>query len=133
MCLNLHFFRGISFCQNAGASAACGFAPGRSADISGSKIRFAPKGEIATTMTEHVRSIAVTVNGEGVRETVEARTSLVDFLRERLGLTGSHVGGEQGGCGARTGRRGGRTGRGRLLLPVPCAGRRAEHPEGGCE
>ncbi len=26
------FFRGISFCQNAGAPAACGFAPGRSAD-----------------------------------------------------------------------------------------------------
>jgi aerobic carbon-monoxide dehydrogenase small subunit len=47
-------------------------------------------------VTEHSRSIALTVNGEEVRETVEARTSLVAFLRERLGLTGSHVGCEQG-------------------------------------
>src|SRR5260370_35277658 len=62
------------------------FAPGRSADMSGSKIPFAPKGETATPMTEHFRSIALTVNGEEVRETVEARPSLVDFLRERLGL-----------------------------------------------
>ena len=46
-------------------------------------------------MSEQSRSIALTVNGEDVRETVEARTSLIDFLRERLGLTGSHVGCEQ--------------------------------------
>ena len=36
--------------------------------------------------------IALTVNGERVAETVEARTTLVDFLRETLALTGSHVG-----------------------------------------
>jgi hypothetical protein len=41
-------------------------------------------------------SIALTVNDEEVRETVGVRTSLVDFLRERLGPTGSHVGCEQG-------------------------------------
>jgi len=81
-------------------------------------------------MTEHVRSIAVTVNGEGVRETVEARTSLVDFLRERLGLTGSHVGCEQGVCGACTVRLDGVTVRGCLVLAVQCAGSRVETIEG---
>src|SRR5260370_14534419 len=78
------------------------FAPGRSADMSGSKIPFAPKGETATAMTEPFRSIALTVNGEDVRETVEARTSLVDFLRERLGLTRCPVGCEQVASGAFT-------------------------------
>src|SRR5260370_42023039 len=101
------------------------FAPGRSADMSGSKIPFAPKGETSTAMTEHSRSIALTVNGEEVRETVEARTSLGDFLRERLGLTGSHVGCEEVGGGACTGRRGGVTWCGRLTLVGPSAGGRA--------
>ena len=36
--------------------------------------------------------IQLTVNGEAVAESVEPRTTLVDFLRETLGLTGSHVG-----------------------------------------
>ena len=108
----------------------CGFAPGRSADISGSKIRFAPRGEIATAMTEHFRSIILTVNGDDVRETVEVRTSLVDFLRERLGLTGSHVGCEQGVCGACTVRLDDVTVRGCLVLAVQCAGSRVETIEG---
>src|SRR6266849_1988233 len=81
-------------------------------------------------MTEHFRTIALTVNGEDVRETVEARISLVDFLRERLGLTGSHVGCEQGVCGACTVRLDGVTVRGCLLLAVQCAGSRVETIEG---
>ena len=81
-------------------------------------------------MTEHFRSIALTVNGEEVRETVEARTSLVDFLRDRLGLTGSHVGCEQGACGACTVRLDGVTVRGCLVLAVQCAGSRVETIEG---
>src|SRR5215813_7190103 len=81
-------------------------------------------------MTEHVRSIALTVNGEDVHETVEARTSLVDFLRDRLGLTGSHVGCEQGVCGACTVRLNGVTVRGCLVLAVQCAGSRVETIEG---
>jgi len=44
--------------------------------------------------------VSLTVNGEAVRETVEARTLLVDLLRERLGLTGAHVGCDTGQCGA---------------------------------
>ena len=81
-------------------------------------------------MTENLRSIALTVNGEDIRETVEVRTSLVDFLRERLGLTGSHVGCEQGVCGACTVRLDGVTVRGCLVLAVQCAGSRVETIEG---
>ena len=81
-------------------------------------------------MTEHVRSIALTVNGEDVHEAVETRTSLVDFLRERLGLTGSHVGCEQGVCGACTVRLDGVTVRGCLVLAVQCAGSRVDTIEG---
>lgn len=44
--------------------------------------------------------INLTVNGEAVRETVEPRTSLADFLRDRLGLKATHLGCEMGACGA---------------------------------
>ena len=53
-------------------------------------------------MTAPTCNIKLTVNGETVDETVEARKSLVDFLREELTLTGSHVGCEHGFCGACT-------------------------------
>ncbi len=46
--------------------------------------------------------IALTVNGMSVREEVEPRLLLTDFLRHRLGLTGTHVGCEHGICGACT-------------------------------
>ena len=46
------------------------------------------------------RTISVTVNGKQYEETVETRLTLVDFLRDRLGLTGTHVGCEHGVCGA---------------------------------
>ena len=36
--------------------------------------------------------ITVTVNGIEYQETVETRINLADFLRHRLGLTGTHVG-----------------------------------------
>jgi aerobic carbon-monoxide dehydrogenase small subunit len=44
--------------------------------------------------------LAVTVNGVARESIVEPRTTLVDFLRDGLGLTGTHVGCEQGVCGA---------------------------------
>ena len=44
--------------------------------------------------------IEITVNGVVRRRSVEPRTTLVDFLREDLGLTGTHVGCEHGICGA---------------------------------
>ena len=48
------------------------------------------------------RTVALTVNGEAVTATIPVRKNLVDFLREDLGLTGSHVGCEHGVCGACT-------------------------------
>jgi carbon-monoxide dehydrogenase small subunit len=84
-------------------------------------------------VTEQSRSITLTVNGDNVRETVDVRTTLVDFLRERLGLTGSHVGCEQGVCGACTVRLDGITVRGCLTLAVQCAGRSVETIEGASD
>lgn len=50
--------------------------------------------------TEH--TIRLTVNGTTYERTVEARRTLVDFLREDLRLTGTHIGCEHGVCGACT-------------------------------
>jgi carbon-monoxide dehydrogenase small subunit len=47
-------------------------------------------------------SVAVTVNGKPYREEIEARTLLVDFLRETLDLTGTHIGCDTSYCGACT-------------------------------
>jgi aerobic carbon-monoxide dehydrogenase small subunit len=79
-------------------------------------------------MTTH--AISLTVNGEPVSETVEARRTLVDFLREDLGLTGSHVGCEHGVCGACTVRLNGVIVRGCLTLAVQCDGAEIETIEG---
>ena len=46
--------------------------------------------------------ISVTVNGRSHRHEVEPRLLLVDYLREVLGLTGTHVGCDTSGCGACT-------------------------------
>ena len=69
-------------------------------------------------MSDTIHEIALTVNGEPVRERIEARKTLVDFLREDLGLTGSHVGCEHGVCGACTVRLDGVSVRGCCLLAV---------------
>jgi aerobic carbon-monoxide dehydrogenase small subunit len=81
-------------------------------------------------MSAHVIDIALNVNGEDVRESVEARKTLVDFLREDLGLTGSHVGCEHGVCGACTVRVDGVVVRGCLMLAVQCDGARVDTIEG---
>jgi len=47
-------------------------------------------------------TVRVTVNGKRFEQTCEPRKLLVDFLREDLGLTGTHVGCEHGVCGACT-------------------------------
>ena len=46
--------------------------------------------------------VSMSVNGRPVELTVDARRLLVDVLREDLGLTGTHIGCEQGSCGACT-------------------------------
>jgi len=48
------------------------------------------------------KDIAVTVNGRKYEASVEPRRLLSDFLRDTLGLTGTHVGCEHGECGACT-------------------------------
>ena len=74
--------------------------------------------------------IAMRVNGEAVEARVEARKTLVDFLRDDLGLTGSHVGCEQGACGACTVLLDGAVVRGCLVLAVQCDGAEVETIEG---
>ncbi len=81
-------------------------------------------------MSERFHEVAVTVNGEDVRERVDARKTLVDFLREELALTGSHVGCEQGVCGACSVRVDGVVVRGCLMLAVQCDGARVDTIEG---
>jgi aerobic carbon-monoxide dehydrogenase small subunit len=54
----------------------------------------------ALTPTPVSVPISLVVNGVRQQRSVEPRTSLVDFLREQLGLTGTHVGCEHGICGA---------------------------------
>lgn len=81
-------------------------------------------------MSPHLVDIRLTVNGEPVNERVEARKTLVDFLRDDLGLTGSHIGCEHGVCGACTVRVDGVVVRGCLMLAAQCDGARVETIEG---
>ena len=79
---------------------------------------------------EHDHDIALTVNGTAVRRRVPARQHLVDFLRDDLGLTGSHAGCEHGVCGACTVRVNGEIVRGCLMLAVQANGCRVDTVEG---
>ena len=81
-------------------------------------------------MGERFRDIKLRVNGEDVNERVEARKTLVDFLRDDLGLTGSHVGCEHGVCGACTVLVDRTVVRGCLMLAVQCDGAEVETIEG---
>jgi carbon-monoxide dehydrogenase small subunit len=75
-------------------------------------------------------TISLHVNGALLTRKVDARTHLTDFLREGLGLTGSHVGCEHGVCGACTVRLDGAIVRGCLVLAVQADGARVETIEG---
>ncbi len=70
------------------------------------------------TPSSDERKIAPVVNGKRYNEVVEPRMTLVDFLRDRLNLTGTHVGCEHGVCGACTILMNGRTVRSCLLFAV---------------
>src|ERR1039458_699840 len=76
------------------------------------------------------REITLTVNGERVAQRVAPRQSLIDFVRENLGLTGSHVGCEHGVCGACTIRVNGLLVRGCLTLAVQADGAEVHTIEG---
>ena len=79
---------------------------------------------------EHAVAITLTVNGTKVTRRVEPRVHLVDFLRETLELTGSHIGCEHGVCGACTIRVNGEIVRGCLMLAVQADGCQVETIEG---
>jgi CO/xanthine dehydrogenase Mo-binding subunit/aerobic-type carbon monoxide dehydrogenase small subunit (CoxS/CutS family) len=79
---------------------------------------------------EALVDVALVVNGAAVRRRVDPRRSLVDFLREELELTGSHVGCEHGVCGACTVRVDGELVRGCLMLAVQADGCRVTTIEG---
>jgi aerobic carbon-monoxide dehydrogenase small subunit len=81
-------------------------------------------------MSNRTPDISLTVNGERVQKRVDARKTLVDFLRDDLFLTGSHVGCEHGVCGACTVRVDGEIVRGCLMLAVQCDGAKVETIEG---
>ena len=68
------------------------------------------------------RNIAVTVNGKRHEQRVEVRLTLADFLRQQLGLTGTHLGCEHGVCGACTILFDGRSARSCLMLAVQADG-----------
>jgi carbon-monoxide dehydrogenase small subunit len=72
----------------------------------------------------------LTVNGQQVTRRIPARMHLTDFLREELGLTGSHLGCEHGVCGACTVRVDGEIVRGCLMLAVQANGCKVETIEG---
>ena len=79
---------------------------------------------------EQVIETTITINGSGVTRRIPARQHLIDFLREEMGLTGSHVGCEHGVCGTCTVRVDGRIVRGCLMLAVQADGRRVDTIEG---
>ena len=79
---------------------------------------------------EHALDITLTVNGTQVSRRVAPRVHLVDFLREELGLTGSHIGCEHGVCGACTVRVNGAIVRGCLMLAVQANGCSVDTIEG---
>ncbi|MFT7475689.1 MAG: carbon-monoxide dehydrogenase small subunit [Verrucomicrobiales bacterium] len=82
-------------------------------------------------MTEHI--VTITVNGVPRTETVPARLTLADFLRERLDLTATHLGCEHGVCGACTVLVDNESARACLLLTVQVNGSEVATLEGVAE
>jgi carbon-monoxide dehydrogenase small subunit len=75
-------------------------------------------------------SVRFTLNGKPCAGEAEPRTLLTDFLRHKIGATGTHVGCEHGVCGACTVRVDGEIVRGCLMLAVQCDGAAVETIEG---
>ena len=75
-----------------------------------------------TPNTPDMRRVSLRVNGKPYSAEVESRTTLVDFLRHSLLLTGTHVGCEHGVCGACTILIDGRSARSCLTLAVQVEG-----------
>ena len=78
--------------------------------------------------TKHL--VRLTLNGRAVEGCAEPRLLLTDFLRQELGMSGTHVGCEHGVCGACTVRIDGKVMRGCLTYAVQADGRSIETIEG---
>ena len=76
------------------------------------------------------RTISVDVNGEAIEYEVPARRLLVHFIRDDLGLTGTHVGCDTGNCGACTVHVDGAAVKSCMLLAVQADGTRIATVEG---
>ena len=85
---------------------------------------------MSSAKMEQTLETTLTVNGTSLTRRIPVRQHLVDFLREELGLTGSHVGCEHGVCGTCTVRVDGKIVRGCLMLAVQADGRRVDTIEG---
>jgi aerobic-type carbon monoxide dehydrogenase small subunit (CoxS/CutS family) len=87
---------------------------------------------MSTTMTDlpQTQTIRFTLNGQSMEREVQARTHLVDFLRDSAELKGSHLGCEHGVCGACTVQLDGQIVRGCLVLAVQADGRSVNTVEG---
>jgi carbon-monoxide dehydrogenase small subunit len=80
--------------------------------------------------TPRAVAVAITVNGREFRRSVPPRLTLADFLRDELGLTGTHLGCEQGVCGACSVFIDGRSARACLTLAAQVDGLRVDTVEG---
>ena len=76
------------------------------------------------------QTIRLILNGQSMEREVQARTHLVDFLRDGAELKGSHLGCEHGVCGACTVQLDGQIVRGCLVLAVQADGRSVNTIEG---
>ncbi len=76
------------------------------------------------------REVTVRVNGKSYSREIDVRTTLADFLRHELELTGTHIGCEHGVCGACTILLDGRSARSCLLLAVQTDGKEISTIEG---
>jgi aerobic-type carbon monoxide dehydrogenase small subunit (CoxS/CutS family) len=79
---------------------------------------------------DHAIETTLILNGTRVTRRIEPRVHLTDFLREEMGLTGSHIGCEHGACGACSVRVEGKIVRGCLMLAVQANGKRVDTIEG---
>ena len=82
---------------------------------------------------DNERTIDVTVNGRSHSRTVAARQRLSEFIRDELGLTGTHVGCEHGVCGSCTVQLNGETVRSCLMFAVQADGAEIMTVEGLAE
>jgi carbon-monoxide dehydrogenase small subunit len=86
--------------------------------------------DIIFFLKEERMKVSMTVNGVAVSHDVEPRTLLVQFLRENLGLTGTHVGCDTSSCGACTLILNGEAVKSCTLLAVQCEGTEVTTIEG---